>query len=157
MTIEAKLQENNELLKAILTTLQSQQTVTDATATEKNAAKAVKAAKDEPIAKNEPAQTAAPATTEQTTASTEPSATAQAGTASVEASATVEWKTVMNELVDIAKSEEPHLGKSAVRKLIDHFKPGAQKFPELEALDKNAEIMAFAKALRTPAEEDLGI
>ena len=174
MTIEALLTRNNEILERIAVAIESQKIAATElsadTATGDKKAKTKKAetpaASPAPAApaapaeeKNEQAASAAPATTAPATASTEPSATAQAATASAPASAAVEWKTVLDKMVSIAKSEDPKQGKAAVRKVIDHFKPGAMKVPELEALNKNAEILAFADELIGAGAEDndLGI
>ena len=171
MTIEALLTRNNEILERIAVAIESQKiaatelsadtaTGDKKTKTKKAETPAVSPAPAAPAEeKNEQAASAAPATTAPATASTEPSATAPAATASAPASAAVEWKTVLDKMVSIAKSEDPKQGKAAVRKVIDHFKPGAMKVPELEALNKNAEILAFADELIGAGAEDndLGI
>ena len=168
MTIEALLTRNNEILERIAVAIESQKiAATELSADTATGDKKAKTKKAETPAaspapaeeKNEQAASAAPATTAPATASTEPSATAPAATASAPASAAVEWKTVLDKMVSIAKSEDPKQGKAAVRKVIDHFKPGAMKVPELEALNKNAEILAFADELIGAGAEDndLGI
>lgn len=69
-----------------------------------------------------------------------------------------DWKAITTRITELSKVED---GRSKVRAVIEQFKPGA-KFPELEALNKHAEILAaieaaFAPAPAVEAADDLGL
>lgn len=177
MTLEAKLDTLIEINQALLTHFQSQaalgtaafvsgsasEEAEKATRTRRTkkqieedaaadaAAKAAAGKTEDTSAKNEQVATA---TTTQATASTEPSATAQQATAS--ASPTREWKEVIEAFTKLMAA--PDHGRVSVVQVLKHFDKTAEKVPALEALGKNAEIIAHIEAILAPAataaEED---
>lgn len=173
MTIEAQLDKLIEINQALLTHFQSQAAMgsaafvaggddtgaekpTRARRTKKQmeedaAAEAAAAPAADAAAKNEQV---ASATTTQAPAPTAPSATAQADTASA-SQTPVEWKDVIAGFTKMIG--DPNHGRPAVLEVMKKFDPNATTIPALEALGKNAEIVAHIDALLNPkaaAEED---
>lgn len=90
------------------------------------------------------------AATNQAAASTALSATAQQDTASAATSANgdVTWDQAVKALKDLAGN--PAHGGAAVKKIIAEIDPTAANVPALQALNKNAEIVAAVNALLNP-------
>ena len=106
-------------------------------------------AKKAEFAKNASAAAAAsPAT-----AGSDPSATAQVAGASE-----VTFKQVTDSILELSKHTGPNGGRDGVLAVLKQF--GGARVPDLQALNKNAEILAFVKAQMAPADagmSDLGI
>ena len=102
--------------------------------------------------KAEFAKNAAAAAEAQKPAATAPSATVQADTASAGAP---DWDTVFREIK--ALSTAPTGGREAVLGVLKHFGCEGKTVPALQALNKNADILAHVKALLAPAADDLGL
>mgnify|MGYP001016467878 CR=1 FL=1 len=85
-------------------------------------------------------------------AATAPSATAQPDTASAGAP---DWDTVFRAIK--ALSTAPTGGREAVLGVLKHFGCEGKTVPALQALNKNAEILAHVKALLAPQADDLGL
>lgn len=101
--------------------------------------------------KAEAAKNAQAAATQQAAANTAPSATAQQATASAATSANSEvtWDLAVKALKDLAAN--PAHGGTAVKAIIAKIDPSAANVPALQALNKNAEIVAEVNALLNPA------
>lgn len=74
----------------------------------------------------------------------------------------VTWKEALDAIMAINKSDKEGHGRPGVTKVMQHFNPDAKKVPELEALGKHAEILAFAKGVlegtaAADDADDLGI
>lgn len=120
-------------------------------------------AQEQADAKKEPAAspTAAPSTAPAATPAVD---TPLASTASGSTSAP-EWKTVVEKIREISKGDEAKgLGRAAVLELLGkHGFDGTKgkQVPDLEGLNKHAEILAFCDAKLNPpaaaADDDLGI
>ncbi|WP_315127316.1 hypothetical protein [Comamonas antarctica] len=167
MSIEQTLAEINASLKTLVAIAQSGAQVAAAAAADgaaetkgtrgKGKAKDAAAADttgtavtQESNEKKDPAASAA--TTQQATATSAPSATAQAGTASASNSTGAPtWDDVVAGLQGLAK--DPAHGPVAVKEIITKFgaATGATNVPGLQALGKNAEILAEVNARLNPA------
>lgn len=76
--------------------------------------------------------------------------------------AEVTWKDTLAKILEVSKSDKPGCGREGVTTLMKKFKADAKKVPELEALNKHAEILAAATALlegtaAADDADDLGI
>lgn len=168
MTIEQTLASMDATLKAILAALLSGAQMAAATegaaaetekkgrktAAEKKAEEAAAAAEKAAAEKKQPAETAAAVTTQQANVDSAPSATAQQATASASATGTPTWDEVVAGLQKLAK--DPAHGAIAVKEIINQFgaASGATNVPGLQALGKNAEILAAVNAKLVPATGD---
>lgn len=151
MSLEATIQENNALLKTLISILQSGAPLLTAAAP----AAAPAETTEENVESEKAAQ---PATTGESTATTEPSATARAAGASDEKPSTPSFDEVTAKIVALNKAEGH--GRESVLKVFRQFfgTTEGKRVPDLQSLGKNAEIIAFVDALLTPAaEDDLGI
>lgn len=168
MTIEAQLEKTNELLQGILTALSSNAAVS-APAAEPVAPKRTRKAAEpapaqEPAADPKPqpeqAPEAAPATTAPTPAATEPSATPEPATASDAPSVPfADVVAAIKTLNETLNAQSPGKGREAVLKVIGKFLGSTEgkRVPDLEAVGKNAEIVAYAKELLVADADDLGV
>lgn len=169
MSIEANLAllpAIDEKLGLLLTILQTAQQMGQATvaaitpaaapspAAESTAEKKPRAKKEDDAKKDSPAA-GTPATAP---AASPASATPAVSTAS-ETTSDVSWAQALDAIKDLNKGTKPGQGREGVLALMAHFgmKTDA-KVPALEALNRHAEVKAFAEAAcNTPAEDDLGI
>lgn len=100
--------------------------------------------------------------TEQPTA-TAPAATASAPTSTPTtppqaASADAPWQTVLGAIQALNKSDKPGHGRDGVLAVLKQFGLEGKKVPQLEALGKNAEVLAFVNSLlNAQPSDDLGI
>lgn len=159
MSIEANLAllpQINEKLGLLLAAVQSgaQLAAAPSPAAESTAEKKPRTKKEDDAKKDSPAA-ATPATTP---AASPVSATPAVSTAS-ETTSDVSWAQALDAIKELNKGTKPGQGREGVLALMAHFgmKPDA-KVPALEALNRHAEVKAFAEAAgNAPAEEDLGI
>ena len=163
MSIEANLAllpQINEKLGLLLTTLQTAQQMGQATvaaitpAAESTAEKKTRTKKEDDAKKGSTAA-ATPATAP---AASPASGTQDASTAS-ETTSDVSWAQALDAIKELNKGTKPGQGRDGVLALMAHFGMKADaKVPALEALNRHAEVKAFAEAAcNTPAEDDLGI
>lgn len=166
MTIEANLAllpAIDEKLGLLLTILQTAQQMGQATvAAITPAAEPITATtekkprtKKEDDAKKDSTAAATPATAP---AASPASGTQDASTASSTTS-DVSWAQALDAIKELNKGTKPGQGREGVLALMAHFglKTDA-KVPALEALNRHAEVKAFAEAAgNAPAEDDLGI
>lgn len=169
MSIEANLAllpAIDEKLGLLLTILQTAQQMGQATvaaitpaaapspAAESTAEKKPRTKKEDDAKKDSPAA-ATPATTP---AASPASGTQDASTAS-ETTSDVSWAQALDAIKELNKGTKPGQGREGVLALMAHFGMKADaKVPALEALNRHAEVKAFAEAAgNAPAEDDLGI
>lgn len=95
------------------------------------------------------------AATQQSTAATAPTATATQAAADTSSSESVTFQQVVDKLTELSKGTGEGQGRAGVLAILAKFLPGLpeaeRKVPKLEALKKNAEILAEATALLNPA------
>lgn len=159
MSIEANLAllpAINEKLGLLLAAVQSgaQLAAAPSPAAESTAEKKPRTKKEDD-AKKDSTAAATPATAP---AASPASGTQDASTAS-ETTSDVSWAQALDAIKELNKGTKPGQGREGVLALMAHFgmKPDA-KVPALEALNRHAEVKAFAEAAgNAPAEEDLGI
>lgn len=159
MSIEANLAllpQINEKLGLLLAAVQSgaQLAAAPSPAAESTAEKKPRAKKEDDAKKDSPAA-GTPATAP---AASPASATPAVSTAS-ETTSDVSWAQALDAIKDLNKGTLPGQGRDGVLALMAHFGMKADaKVPALEALNRHAEVKAFAEAAcNTPAEDDLGI
>lgn len=160
MSIEANLAllpQINEKLGLLLAAVQSgaQLAAAPSPAAEPTAAEKKTRTKKEDDAKKGSTAAATPATAP---AASPASGTQDASTASATTS-DVSWAQALDAIKELNKGTKPGQGREGVLALMAHFgmKTDA-KVPALEALNRHAEVKAFAEAAcNTPAEDDLGI
>lgn len=160
MSIEANLAllpQINEKLGLLLAAVQSgaQLAAAPAPAAEPTAAEKKTRTKKEDDAKKDSTAAATPATAP---AASPASGTQDASTASATTS-DVSWAQALDAIKELNKGTKPGQGREGVLALMAHFgmKTDA-KVPALEALNRHAEVKAFAEAAgNAPAEDDLGI
>lgn len=158
MSIEANLAllpQINEKLGLLLAAVQSgaQLAAAPSPAAESTAEKKPRAKKEDD-AKKDSTAAATPATAP---AASPASGTQDASTAS-ETTSDVSWAQALDAIKELNKGTKPGQGREGVLALMAHFgmKPDA-KVPALEALNRHAEVKAFAEAAgNAPAEDDLG-
>lgn len=159
MSIEANLAllpQINEKLGLLLAAVQSgaQLAAAPSPAAESTAEKKPRTKKEDD-AKKDSTAAATPATAP---AASPASGTQDASTAS-ETTSDVSWAQALGAIKELNKGTKPGQGREGVLALMAHFgmKPDA-KVPALEALNRHAEVKAFAEAAgNAPAEDDLGI
>lgn len=159
MSIEANLAllpQINEKLGLLLAAVQSgaQLAAAPSPAAESTAEKKTRTKKEDDAKKDSPAA-GTPATAP---AASPASATPAVSTAS-ETTSDVSWAQALDAIKELNKGTLPGQGRDGVLALMAHFgmKPDA-KVPALEALNRHAEVKAFAEAAgNAPAEDDLGI
>lgn len=159
MSIEANLAllpQINEKLGLLLAAVQSgaQLAAAPSPAAESTAEKKPRTKKEDD-AKKDSTAAATPATAP---AASPASGTQDASTAS-ETTSDVSWAQTLDAIKELNKGTKPGQGREGVLALMAHFgmKPDA-KVPALEALNRHAEVKAFAEAAGdAPAEDDLGI
>lgn len=159
MSIEANLAllpQINEKLGLLLAAVQSgaQLAAAPSPAAESTAEKKPRTKKEDD-AKKDSTAAATPATAP---AASPASATPAVSTAS-ETTSDVSWAQALDAIKELNKGTKPGQGREGVLALMAHFgmKPDA-KVPALEALNRHAEVKAFAEAAgNAPAEDDLGI
>lgn len=159
MSIEANLAllpQINEKLGLLLAAVQSgaQLAAAPSPAAESTAEKKPRTKKEDDAKKDSPAA-GTPATAP---AASPASATPAVSTASATTS-DVSWAQALDAIKELNKGTLPGQGREGVLALMAHFdmKPDA-KVPALEALNRHAEVKAFAEAAgNAPAEDDLGI
>lgn len=160
MSIEANLAllpQINEKLGLLLAAVQSgaQLAAAPSPAAEPTAAEKKTRTKKEDDAKKDSPAAGTPATAP---AASPASATPAVSTAS-ETTSDVSWAQALDAIKELNKGTKPGQGREGVLALMAHFgmKPDA-KVPALEALNRHAEVKAFAEAAgNAPAEDDLGI
>lgn len=159
MSIEANLAllpQINEKLGLLLAAVQSgaQLAAAPSPAAESTAEKKPRTKKEDDAKKDSPAA-ATPATTP---AASPVSATPAVSTAS-ETTSDVSWAQALDAIKDLNKGTKPGQGREGVLALMAHFGMNTDaKVPALEALNRHAEVKAFAEAAgNAPAEDDLGI
>lgn len=160
MSIEANLAllpQINEKLGLLLAAVQSgaQLAAAPSPAAEPTAAEKKTRTKKEDDAKKDSPAAGTPATAP---AASPASATPAVSTAS-ETTSDVSWAQALDAIKELNKGTLPGQGRDGVLALMAHFgmKPDA-KVPALEALNRHAEVKAFAEAAgNAPAEDDLGI
>lgn len=158
MSIEANLAllpQINEKLGLLLAAVQSgaQLAAAPSPAAESTAEKKPRTKKEDD-AKKDSTAAATPATAP---AASPASGTQDASTAS-ETTSDVSWAQALDAIKELNKGTKPGQGREGVLALMAHFgmKPDA-KVPALEALNRHAEVKAFAEAAgNAPAEDDLG-
>ena len=160
MSIEANLAllpQINEKLGLLLAAVQSgaQLAAAPSPAAEPTAAEKKTRTKKEDDAKKDSPAAATPATTP---AASPVSATPAVSTAS-ETTSDVSWAQALDAIKDLNKGTKPGQGREGVLALMAHFGMKADaKVPALEALNRHAEVKAFAEAAgNASAEDDLGI
>ena len=143
MTIEAKLEETNSILKTLHTMIASALAAGTPAATAEKPAASGKAEKPAASGKAEKAETKAETKTE---------------------AKGLSWKDdVLPTLMAINKSDKPGHGREGIVSVMKQFglDPAKDKVPALEALGKHAEVLAFAKGVLEgtggAAEDDLGL
>lgn len=159
MSIEANLAllpQINEKLGLLLAAVQSgaQLAAAPSPAAESTAEKKPRTKKEDDAKKDSPAA-GTPATAP---AASPASATPAVSTAS-ETTSDVSWAQALDAIKELNKGTLPGQGRDGVLALMAHFgmKPDA-KVPALEALNRHAEVKAFAEAAgNAPAEDDIGI
>ena len=160
MSIEANLAllpQINEKLGLLLAAVQSgaQLAAAPSPAAEPTAAEKKTRTKKEDDAKKDSPAAGTPATAP---AASPASATPAVSTAS-ETTSDVSWAQALDAIKELNKGTKPGQGREGVLALMAHFgmKPDA-KVPALEALNRHAEVKAFAEAAgNASAEDDLGI
>ena len=160
MSIEANLAllpQINEKLGLLLAAVQSgaQLAAAPSPAAEPTAAEKKTRTKKEDDAKKDSPAAGTPATAP---AASPASGTQDASTAS-ETTSDVSWAQALDAIKDLNKGTKPGQGREGVLALMAHFGMKADaKVPALEALNRHAEVKAFAEAAgNAPAEDDLGI
>ena len=162
MSLDATLESIATSLAAIATVLQTQAQAatmlgaaeTPAAATERKT-RAKKA--DAPAVPNE---TPAPAPVAPVT---EPAATpAPATPAASTVSSQKPWAEVLAKVIEVNKSTLPTAGRAGVQGILAHFfgpDVAGKKVPDLEGLNRNDDVLAFAAGLLVvaPADDDLGL
>lgn len=165
MSLELAIQENTATLKQLITVLQSGVAMTptntsaDATADAKKSGKK-DTKKDSAEGNATSSQGAQSASTEGKTATTERSATAVTAGASDKKPEDTgpTFDDVTKKIVEINKAPAPKGGREGVLKVLAQFGCEGKKVPDLKALNKNAEIIAFVDSLLAEeADDDLGI
>lgn len=159
MSIEANLAllpQINEKLGLLLAAVQSgaQLAAAPSPAAESTAEKKPRTKKEDD-AKKDSTAASTPATAP---AASPASGTQDASTAS-ETTSDVSWAQALDAIKELNKGTLPGQGRDGVLALMAHFgmKPDA-KVPALEALNRHAEVKAFAEAAgNASAEDDLGI
>lgn len=159
MSIEANLAllpQINEKLGLLLAAVQSgaQLAAAPSPAAESTAEKKPRTKKEDD-AKKDSTAAATPATAP---AASPASGTQDASTAS-ETTSDVSWAQALDAIKELNKGTKPGQGRKGVLALMAHFgmKAGAT-VPALEALNRHAEVKAFAEAAgNASAEDDLGI
>ncbi len=174
MSLEIAIQENTAVLKNLIAVLQSGQAIqlvegaTVASVAESadkpKTTRTRKTKEESPEGNAAPAPAEQPANTEEKTATIEPSATAPAVTASeAKPQATdVSFDDVTKKIIELNKSQKPGHGRDGVLSVLQQFLGGTEgkKVPDLKAVEKNAEIIAFVDNLltgETAGDDDLGI
>lgn len=159
MSIEANLAllpQINEKLGLLLAAVQSgaQLAAAPSPAAESTAEKKPRTKKEDDAKKDSPAA-GTPATAP---AASPASATPAVSTAS-ETTSDVSWAQALDAIKELNKGTKPGQGREGVLALMAHFGMKADaKVPALEALNRHAEVKAFAEAAgNAPAEDDLGI
>lgn len=159
MSIEANLAllpQINEKLGLLLAAVQSgaQLAAAPSPAAESTAEKKPRAKKEDD-AKKDSTAAATPATAP---AASPASGTQDASTAS-ETTSDVSWAQALDAIKELNKGTKPGQGREGVLALMAHFGMKSDaKVPALEALNRHAEVKAFAEAAgNAPAEDDLGI
>ena len=160
MSIEANLAllpQINEKLGLLLAAVQSgaQLAAAPSPAAESTAAEKKTRTKKEDDAKKDSPAAGTPATAP---AASPASGTQDASTAS-ETTSDVSWAQALDAIKELNKGTKPGQGREGVLALMAHFGMKADaKVPALEALNRHAEVKAFAEAAgNAPAEDDLGI
>lgn len=169
MSIENTLASIDDSLKQIVTLLTAQQSASaEAQPSQEKKTRARKSDTPAAPAVADEKKPDAPAATEQPTATTAPTATAPAAPASVPtstpatppqpASVDTPWQTVLGAIQALNKSDKPGHGRDGVLAVLKQFGLEGKKVPQLEALGKNAEVLAFVNSLlNAPASDDLGL
>lgn len=159
MSIEANLAllpQINEKLGLLLAAVQSgaQLAAAPSPAAESTAEKKPRTKKEDD-AKKDSTAAATPATAP---AASPASGTQDASTAS-ETTSDVSWAQALDAIKELNKGTKPGQGRDGVLALMAHFGMKADaKVPALEALNRHAEVKAFAEAAgNASAEDDLGI
>ena len=159
MSIEANLAllpQINEKLGLLLAAVQSgaQLAAAPSPAAESTAEKKPRTKKEDDAKKDSPAA-GTPATAP---AASPASGTQDASTAS-ETTSDVSWAQALDAIKELNKGTKPGQGREGVLALMAHFGMKADaKVPALEALNRHAEVKAFAEAAgNASAEDDLGI
>lgn len=159
MSIEANLAllpQINEKLGLLLAAVQSgaQLAAAPSPAAESTAEKKPRTKKEDD-AKKDSTAAATPATAP---AASPASGTQDALTAS-ETTSDVSWAQALDAIKELNKGTKPGQGREGVLALMAHFGMKADaKVPALEALNRHAEVKAFAEAAgNASAEDDLGI
>lgn len=160
MSIEANLAllpQINEKLGLLLAAVQSgaQLAAAPSPAAESTAAEKKTRTKKEDDAKKDSPAAGTPATAP---AASPASGTQDASTAS-ETTSDVSWAQALDAIKELNKGTKPGQGREGVLALMAHFGMKADaKVPALEALNRHAEVKAFAEAAgNASAEDDLGI
>lgn len=155
MSIEANLAllpQINEKLGLLLAAVQSgaQLAAAPSPDAESTAEKKTRAKKEDDAKKDSPAA-GTPATT--------PASTTPAVSTASETTSDVSWAQALDAIKELNKGTKPGQGREGVLALLAHFGMKADaKVPALEALNRHAEVKAFAEAAgNAPAEDDLGI
>lgn len=185
MSLEQAIQENTDVLKQFMAVLQTTTAAlgnlaasAEVTATHAPLNISAEPEKKTRTRKEKPADTGASAdqgnaaAMQQQTAASEPSATQQQATASAAPSApapapepekkpSASFADVTAKIIELNKSQKPGHGRDGVLAVLAHFLGDAtgKRVPDLEALGKNDEIIAFTDSLLTApaAADDLGI
>ena len=138
MTIEAKLEETNSILKTLHTMIAS----------------ALAATAEKPAASGKAEKPAASGKAEKPETKAETKTEAKG----------LSWKDdVLPTLMAINKSDKPGHGREGIVSVMKQFglDPAKDKVPALEALGKHAEVLAFAKGVLEgtggAADDDLGL
>lgn len=159
MSIEANLAllpQINEKLGLLLAAVQSgaQLAAAPSPAAESTAEKKPRTKKEDD-AKKDSTAAGTPATAP---AASPASGTQDASTAS-ETTSDVSWAQALDAIKELNKGTKPGQGREGVLALMAHFGMKADaKVPALEALNRHAEVKAFAEAAgNASAEDDLGI
>lgn len=159
MSIEANLAllpQINEKLGLLLAAVQSgaQLAAAPSPAAESTAEKKTRAKKEDDAKKDSTA-----ADTPATAPAASPASGTQDASTASETTSDVSWAQALDAIKELNKGTKPGQGREGVLALMAHFgmKPDA-KVPALEALNRHAEVKAFAEAAgNAPAEDDLGI
>ena len=143
MTLEAKVEETNSILKTLHTMIASALAAGTSTA-----------AAEKPAASGTAEKPAASGKAEKAEAKAETKTEAKA----------LSWKDdVLPTLMAINKSDKPGHGREGIVSVMKQFglDPAKDKVPALEALGKHAEVLAFAKGVLEgtggAADDDLGL
>lgn len=159
MSIEANLAllpQINEKLGLLLAAVQSgaQLAAAPSPAAESTAEKKPRTKKEDDAKKDSTA-----AATPATAPATNPASDTPAVSTASETTSDVSWAQALDAIKDLNKGTKPGQGREGVLALMAHFgmKTDA-KVPALEALNRHAEVKAFAESAgNTPSEDDLGI